>query len=94
MVVSAQPPKNIADIGKIVTETRAAEPVVIEHGGSMIFAQMGMLQATHRHRERVFNPDRKDHYWGKRNEERSMTELSRGSYPTRHEPPLHGSFIE
>ena len=24
------------------------------------------LQAIHRHRERVFNPDRKDHPWGKR----------------------------
>jgi hypothetical protein len=34
--------------------TRAAE-----HGGPMIFAQMGMLQAIHRHRERVFNPDAK-----------------------------------
>src|SRR6478752_9290979 len=41
--------------------TRAAE-----HGGPMIFAQMGMLQAIHRRRERVFNPDRKDHHWGKR----------------------------
>jgi hypothetical protein len=37
--------------------TRAAE-----HGGPMIFAQMGMMQAVHRHRERVFNPDRKDHH--------------------------------
>jgi hypothetical protein len=41
--------------------TRAAE-----HGGPLIFTQMGMLQAVHRHRERVFNPDRKDHHWGKR----------------------------
>jgi hypothetical protein len=41
--------------------TRAAE-----HGGPMIFAQMGMIQAIHRLRERVFNPDRKDHHWGKR----------------------------
>jgi hypothetical protein len=31
----------------------------------MIFAQMGMLRAIHRHRERVFT-DRKDHDWGKR----------------------------
>ena len=29
-----------------------------EHGGPMIFAQMEMLQAIHRHRERAFNPDR------------------------------------
>jgi len=35
--------------------TRAAE-----HNGPMIFAQMGMLQAIHRRRQRVFNPDRKD----------------------------------
>jgi hypothetical protein len=26
----------------------------------MIFAQMGMMQAIHRHHKRVFNPDRKD----------------------------------
>jgi hypothetical protein len=41
--------------------TRAAE-----HGGPMIFAQMGMLQAIHRHHKRVFNPDRKDPHWGRR----------------------------
>jgi hypothetical protein len=41
--------------------TRAAE-----RGGPMIFAQMGMLQAIHRHQKREFNPDRKDHHWGKR----------------------------
>jgi hypothetical protein len=41
--------------------TRAAE-----HGGPMIFAQMGMLQAVHRHQKREFNPDRKDTHWGKR----------------------------
>jgi hypothetical protein len=40
--------------------TRAAE-----HGGPMIFARMGMLQAIHRHQKRVFNPDRKDTHWGK-----------------------------
>jgi hypothetical protein len=41
--------------------TRAAE-----HGGPMIFARMGMLQAIHRRRQRVFNPERKDHHWVKR----------------------------
>jgi hypothetical protein len=41
--------------------TRAAE-----HGGPIIFARIGMLQANHRHRERVVNPDRKVHHWGKR----------------------------
>ena len=36
-----------------------------KHGGPMI-AQMGMMQAVHRHHKRVFNPDRKDTHWGKR----------------------------
>jgi hypothetical protein len=39
---------------------------VAEHGGPMIFAQMGMMQAIHRHHKRVFNPDRKDPHWGRR----------------------------
>src|SRR5882672_6135283 len=37
-----------------------------EHGAPMIFAQMGMMQAIHRHRERVFHPDRKEHHWARR----------------------------
>jgi hypothetical protein len=37
-----------------------------EHGGPMIFAQMGMLQAVHRHHKRVFNPDRNNTHWEKR----------------------------
>jgi hypothetical protein len=41
--------------------TRAAE-----HGGPLIFAQMGMMRAIHRHQNRVFNPDRKDTHWGNR----------------------------
>ncbi len=47
--------------------TRAAE-----HGGPMIFAQMGMMQAIHRHRQRVFNPDRTDPHWGRRKLKRDM----------------------
>ena len=41
--------------------TRAAE-----QNYSMSFARMATLQAIHRHRPRVFNPDRKEHHWGKR----------------------------
>ena len=29
----------------------------------MFFVRAATLQAIHRHRERVFNPDRKDHHW-------------------------------
>jgi hypothetical protein len=32
----------------------------------MYFARAATLQAIYRNRERVFNPERKDHHWGKR----------------------------
>jgi hypothetical protein len=32
----------------------------------MFFARAATLQAIYRNKERVFNPDRKDHHWGKR----------------------------
>jgi len=35
-------------------------------GGPTMFARIGMLRAINRRVERVFNPDRKDHRWGKR----------------------------
>jgi len=31
-----------------------------------MFARIGAMRAMNRHVERVFNPDRKDHHWGKR----------------------------
>ena len=40
--------------------------LVVEHNGPTMFARIGVMKALHRHRERVFNPDRKDHNWGKR----------------------------
>jgi hypothetical protein len=41
--------------------TRAAE-----HNGPMLLARMGMMQAVNRHHVREFNPERKDHHWGRR----------------------------
>jgi hypothetical protein len=35
-------------------------------GGWMMFARMAVMKALNRHVERVFNPDRKDHHWGRR----------------------------
>ncbi len=32
----------------------------------MFMAPAATLQAIHRNRERVFDPSRKDHHWGKR----------------------------
>src|SRR5689334_12659516 len=34
-----------------------------EQNYPMFFARAATLQAIHRNRERVFNPDRKDHHW-------------------------------
>jgi hypothetical protein len=31
-----------------------------------MMARIGVMRALNRHVERVFNPDRKDHHWGKR----------------------------
>ena len=35
-------------------------------GGPTMFARIGIMRALNRHLERVFNPDRKDHHWGRR----------------------------
>ena len=35
-------------------------------GGPTMFARIGVMRALNRHVERVFNPDRKDHHWGRR----------------------------
>ena len=40
--------------------------LVADLGGPTMFARIGIMRALNRHRERVFNPDRKDHHWGKR----------------------------
>jgi hypothetical protein len=37
-----------------------------EQNYPMFFARAATLQAIHRNRERVFNPDRKDTHWGRR----------------------------
>jgi hypothetical protein len=40
--------------------------LVAESDGPTMFARIGVLRALNRHVERVFNPDRKDHHWGRR----------------------------
>src|SRR5713226_5363481 len=34
-------------------------------GGPTMFARIGIMRALNRHIERVFNPDRKEHHWGR-----------------------------
>jgi hypothetical protein len=35
-------------------------------GGPTMFARIGVMRALNRHVEREFNPDRKEHHWGRR----------------------------
>jgi hypothetical protein len=40
--------------------------LVAEHNGPTMLARIGVMRALNRHVERVFNPARKDHHWGRR----------------------------
>jgi hypothetical protein len=40
--------------------------LVAEKGGPTMLARIGVMRALNRHVERVFNPDRKGHHWGRR----------------------------
>ena len=51
------------------TEWEAAMEALIlvaSSGGPTMFARIGVMRALNRKVERVFNPDRKDHHWGRR----------------------------
>jgi hypothetical protein len=41
-------------------------------GGPTMFARIGVMRALNRNVERVFNPDRKEHHWGRRKLKRDM----------------------
>ena len=40
--------------------------LLCSRSGPTMLARIGVMKALNRHVERVFNPDRKDHHWGKR----------------------------
>jgi hypothetical protein len=40
--------------------------LVAMQGGPTMFARIGIMQALNRHIERVFDPTRKEHHWGRR----------------------------
>jgi hypothetical protein len=40
--------------------------LVATSGGPPMMARIGVMRALNRHVERVFNPDRKEHHWGRR----------------------------
>jgi len=40
--------------------------LVARLGGPTMFARIGVMRALNRHVERVFDPARKNHHWGRR----------------------------
>jgi hypothetical protein len=69
----------LEDAGRYITKLPKAEHnapewqaamealiLVATAGGPTMLARIGVMRALNRHVERVFNPDRKDHHWGKR----------------------------
>ena len=69
----------LEDAGKYITKLPKAEHAITEwqaamealilvatSGGPTMFARIGIMRALNRHVERVFNPERKDHHWGRR----------------------------
>jgi hypothetical protein len=46
--------------------------LVAESGGPTMFAHIGVMRALNRNAERVFDPSRQDHHWGRRKLKRDM----------------------
>jgi hypothetical protein len=44
-------------------------------GGPTMFARIDVMRALNRHVERVFDPSRKDHHWGRRKPARTAARL-------------------
>jgi hypothetical protein len=40
--------------------------MLVARGGATMLARIGVMKALNRHHVREFNPDRKDHHWGRR----------------------------
>ena len=69
----------LEDAGKYITKLPKAEHEAAEWqtamealilvatlDGPTMFARIGIMRALNRHVERVFDPSRKDHHWGRR----------------------------
>jgi hypothetical protein len=63
-------PKKEADL----PEWQAAIEVLmlVSRGGPTMMARIGVMRALNRHVVREFNPDRKDHHWGRRKLKRDL----------------------
>jgi hypothetical protein len=57
-------PKKEADLPEWQTAIEVL--LLCSRGGPTMMARIGVMKALNRNVPRVFNPDRKDHHWGKR----------------------------
>ncbi len=57
-------PKNESALPEWQTAIEAL--ILCSRGGDTMLARIGVMKALNRHVERVFNPDAKEHHWGKR----------------------------
>lgn len=57
-------PKDESDLSEWQAAIEAL--MLCSRGGHAMLARIGVMRALHRDVERVFNPNRKDHHWGKR----------------------------
>jgi hypothetical protein len=80
--------RTLKDAGNYITKLPKAEHeakewqtamealiLVGETDGPTMFARIGVMQALNRHVERVFNPTRKEHHWGRRKLARDSPDL-------------------
>src|ERR1700730_4930828 len=59
-------PKAEQQVEEWQTAVEALILVAESRAGPTMLARIGVMQALNRHVVREFNPDRKDHHWGKR----------------------------
>jgi len=82
---ASRAPATLEDAGNYITKLPKAEHgaqewqaatealiLVATSGGPTMFARIGVMRALNRHVERVFDPSRKDHHWGKRKLKRDL----------------------
>jgi hypothetical protein len=63
----------LEDAGTYITKLPVEVLILVAtSGGPTMFPRIGVIRALNRHVKRVFNPDRKDHQWGRRKLKRDM----------------------
>lgn len=65
-------PEADRDMAAVTTAAEMLTYAAERDTGWMFLARMAVLKALHRHEFRKFNPDAKEHHWGKRRPKREQ----------------------